>query len=285
MSKTLTLNFPNFEMAWEGLNEFLANNENEIKKQGYGDTYGTEMVLYNSVINVELARIPEDFNFGKALGYKNKKWTKLVNNYINFNYLDLVKSEVVARELKNATSYNYSFHFDNSHGSGKDCLISLTFQRRVGEPDPIVIYHTRASEATKRMIFDYLLIQRMTEYVYGKDVRVKALLYIPFMYINVEAFLLYAGYKGGTNKVLEKENGEYSNFQKRIINRFKEFSTKDVEEIKYKVHKRSAMHIQKDKDGVPLSKSPDLFAHELQLRKASQIDNKTTQKLNQGILL
>lgn len=286
MSKILKLNFPDFELAWEGMNELLANNEEEIKSGGYGDIYGTEMTLYNAFIYVEKATLRDDFDFGKILGYKYKKWSKLVSNYVDLNYLDLVKSEVLSREkkLSTNTSYNYTFHFDNSHGSGKDCLISLTFQRRIGESTPIIIFTTRASEATKRLVFDFLLLQRITEYVYGKGVKVKALLYIPFMYINVESFLIYAGYKG-LDKVVIPHGGKYTPFQERILKRFEEFTHKPLSEIKYKVHRRAAAQIQKDKSGEPLSKSPSLLAKDLVLEKPIKVGLKTLENLNKGITI
>lgn len=286
MSKILKVNFPDFELAWEGINEMLANNENYIKGGDYGGVYGTEMVIYNLFVNVEKSTISDTFDFGKALGYKYKKWSKLVGNYVDLNYLDLVKSEIVAREKKKAANYNYTFHFDNSHGSGKDCLISVTFQRRINEADPIMVFHTRASEATKRLIFDFLLLQRIAEYIYGRDVKVKSILYIPFIYINVESFLIYAGYKGLDKAVYkEKGQGDYTPFQKRIINKYEEFTTRPLSEIKYKVHKRAAAQIQKDQHGEPLSKAPHLYAKDLMLVKPISISIKTQEKLNTGITI
>lgn len=285
MSKSLHFHFSNFQLAWEGMNEFLANNQREITEGGYGGTYGTEIVLYNSLISVDLAKVDKNFDFGRVLGYGPKKWSKLVNNYVDLNYLDLVKSEVLERERKQAKSYNYTVHFDNSHGSGKDCLISLTFQRRVDEDIPKIIFTTRASEATKRMIFDFLLLQRMTEYVYGKKVRVSAELYFPMMYINVESFLVYVGYKG--LEVIEPEkNGEYTLYQNRIFKRYEEFTTKPLNEIKYRVHKRAAAQIQKDKHGNPVSGVKTLLAKDLKLiHKPIAIKAKLLDRLNEGITI
>lgn len=280
MSKITKLNFPNFEMTWEGIQELLINNEPEIKEKGLGGNYGTELVLYNLIVNVERAKISSGFNFGANIGYSVKKWSKLVNNYINFDYLDLVKSEIVAREKKKATSYNYVVRFDNSHGSGKDCLISLQFQRRLDDEYPTIIFTTRASEATKRMIFDFLLLQRMAEYVYGKKQIVKAMLFIPFVYINVESFLIYCGYKGGPDKVLiPQKDGTYSKFQGRVQTRFKDFISKDVKDIKYRVHKRAAMQIQ-GKSG-----AKDLFARDLKLTKKIAMSEKNLNKLNSGLTI
>lgn len=286
MSKVLRFNFLDLQDTWEGINEFLANNEVEIMKQGYGEKYGTEMIIYNSAIYVDRVRIDPDFNFGLSLGYSNKKWSKLVANYVNLDYLDLVKSEVLAREKNKSSSYNYTVHFDNKHGSGKDCLISLTFQRRVDNPNPIVHYHTRASEATKRMIFDWLLIQRMVEYVYGPDINVEAILWMPFIYINIEAFLIYLSYKGGPEKILKKDKkGNYSRYQELIFQKWNEFSSKHPDEIKYKVHKRAAEQIWKDPvTGRPLRGAKDLFARDMGLRyKELKMTEKTKNKLNQGL--
>lgn len=281
MSKNITFNFADFQLAWEGMNEFLANNQTEITNNGYGGTYGTEMVLYGAIINVELAKMDANFDFGKELGYTNKKWSKLVNNYINFDYLELVKSEVLAREKKKATSYNHVFHFDNSHGSGKDCLISLQFQKRLDEDYPCVIFTTRASECTKRLIFDLLLIQRMTEYVYGTKQIINAKLFIPFMYINVESYLIYCHHKGGPDKILTKDDEleDYTLFQKRIFDRWEKFTTVDISEIKYRVHKRAAMQIQ-GKSG-----AKHFLAKDLKLRiYPPSISQNNLNKLNEGIL-
>lgn len=283
------LEFPTLEAAWEGVNEYLANNEEEIRKKG-GGTYGTEMVSYDNFLHIFKPYINPMYNFGEILGYRYKKWTKLINNYINMNYLDLVKSEVVSREKNKSGHYNYTFHFDNSHGSGKDCLISLSFCRRKGEKDPYVIYTTRASEVTSRLIFDFLLIQRMIEYVYGVDKaqHCDVLCYIPFMFVNVERYLFYMGYKG--KKVLKKNrinnpegSEKYSPFQERCIKKYDEFMVIDPDKIKYKVHRRSAVQIQKNpQTGKPISNCPDLFAKDLTLPFNPKYKVNDIEKLNKN---
>jgi hypothetical protein len=281
MKRELTeLYFPTLQDAWEGINEYLLNNEALILKRG-GGTYGTELVVYDAFIHVGKAWVNPNFNFGDVLGYKYKKWSKLINNYVNLNYLDLVKSEVQARERRKSTHYNFTMHFDNSHGSGKDCLISLSFCRRKGEKAPYVIYTTRASEVTSRMIFDFLLIQRIAEYVYGKDVHPEVLMYIPFMFINIERALFYLGYKG--KDIVNTEEG-VSKFQKRVLDKFEEFSTRDVNTIKYKVHKRSALQIQRNpKTGKALSNAPDLFAKDLSFPYNPKLKEGDIKKLNEDL--
>ena len=283
------LEFPTLETAWEGINEFLVNNEELINSNG-GGTYGTELVSYDNVIHIFKPYISPDYNFGEILGYKYKKWSKLINNYVNMNYLDLVKSEVVDREKKKSSHYNYTFHFDNAHGSGKDCLISLSFCKRKGSKDPYVIYTTRASEVTSRLIFDFLLIQRITEYVYGEEKakNCDVICYIPFMFVNVERFLFYMGYKGKNcikkakqvEIELGEKNGKYSKFQERCLSKYDEFMQRDPASIKYKVHRRSALQIQKGPDGKPKSKTPDLFAKDLTFPYKKKYKEKDIEKLN-----
>ena len=278
MAKLTVLNFPNFDMAWEGVQEFLANNEDEIKEKGLGGTYATEMVIYNLIMNVERATVNQNFNFGKALGYTNKKWTKLVGNYINFDYLELVKSEIMAREKKKQSSYNIVVRFDNSHNSGKDCLIALQFQKRLDDPYPTAIFTTRASECTKRMLFDFLLVQRMIEYVYGKSQVVHAMMILPFVYINIESFLMYCGLKGGPDKILiPNDDGKLSNFQKKVKARYHEFMTKHPDEIKYKVHRRAAVQIQ------GFNPAKDVWARDLVLVAPLKITPSNLEKLNRGL--
>jgi hypothetical protein len=200
------------------------------------------------------------------------------------NYLDLVKAEITEREKKNATSYNFIVRFDNKHGGGKDCLIGLQFQRRVDCDHPIVIFTSRASECTKRLVFDLLLVQRMAEYVYGTDIHIAAKLYIPFMYINVESFLMYVAYKGGPEKVLTPDkHGKYCNYQQRVIDRWKEFTTRDVETIKYRVHKRVAQQIQMGEDGKPLKGAKTLLAKEMKLKTEILMTPRNLTVLNSGL--
>lgn len=274
--------YENLTDAWEGMNEFLANREVLITRKG-GGVYGSEFVSFNNLVTISKCKLDPKFNFGRVLGYTYKKWTKLVNNYCNMNYLDLIKAEVQEREGKNAKAYNYTYHFDNVHGSGKDCLISLTFTRRKNEPGPIVIYTTRASEITKRLVFDFLLIQRMVEYVYGKEQQVQLICFIPFMYINLECFLMYVAHYGRKNVIKKNKKGFYSPYQERMIKKYKEFLKVDASKVKYKVHQRAVMQVQRNPDGSPASNVKDCFAKNLVLvHKEPRI--KDIEKLNASLV-
>lgn len=269
--------YPTLEAAWEGINEYLVNNEEKVKAAG-GANYSTELVLYDSFIHVYKAWISDKFNFGKTLGYRYKKWSKLINNYVDFNYLDLVKSEVNGREKRKSAHYTFTFHFDNSHGSGKDCLISLTFCRRKGQENPIVIYNTRASEVTSRMIFDFLLIQRICEYVYGKERTVEVICQIPFMFVNIERFLIYMAYKGRNCIKLGKGQKQFTDYQNKCLDKYDKFLNTPLDNIKYKVHKRAAIQVQNKIDHIP-----DLYAKELTFPFNKKIKLKDIEKLDKSL--
>lgn len=274
--------FKDLQEAWDGLHDYMFNEEAKIRKRG-GGTYGSELVQYDNLIHVTDGRIDKNFNFGRTIGYSYKKWSKLISNYVNFNYLDLIRSEILDRESKRSNNYNYTYHFDNSHGSGKDCLISLTFCRRKGKELPVLIYNTRASEITKRLIFDFLLIQRIAEYVYGRKQRVEVICFIPFMFINLECSLMYLSDRGLTGCLRKGKSGSYSQYQERLIEKHKKFSELDIEKIKYKVHKRAAAQVQRKPNGDPVSGVKDLYAKELKLIPYKKLKQREIDIMNQQL--
>lgn len=256
--------------AWELINEYLVLDElNIILKNG--GQYGPQMCAYNCYMHIESLKFNPNFDFGTILGYSKKKWTSLVNNYVDFNYLDLIKSELQIRGNKQAKSYNYSYHFINVHGSGKDCLISLVFTKRLYCDHPIVVFHIRTSEVTKRLPFDLLLVKRICEYVYGKGQRVSLELWAPSMYATAESFALYNNHKS-IIQLMRPLKKRYGKFQKRVLQIYREFKTKPLDEIKYKVHHRSAANLQKDAEGNSLSGTKPLFAKELILIPSHAVD-------------
>jgi hypothetical protein len=282
------LEFPTLEKAWEGINEFLVNREMKVREMG-GGNYGTELVCYDNYIHIFKPFISDTFDFGKALGYRYKKWSKLINNYVDMNYLDIVKTEVLQREGKKSSHYNYTFHFSNKHGSGKDCLISLSFCRRKGQKSPYVIWTTRASEVTSRLLFDFLLIQRILEYVFGKEKAqtCEVVCQIPFCYVNIERYLIYMAYKGRNESIYRtKPDGTRSNkplteptpFQDKCLRKYDEFLTKDIDLIKYKVHKRSAVQVKGTLDHIP-----NLYAKDLTFPFKKTKNDKDIAKLNATI--
>lgn len=272
MVKFNFMEFDNLQKGWEGINEFLFLECEKITKMG-GGLYGPEFVSYNNYVVMHKAEVDPEFDLGKRIGYHIKKWSSLVNNYVDMRYLDILRSEIGSRKKKGARSYNYSFHFSNSHGSGKDCLISLMFSKRVGLEKPVVVFQVRTSEVTKRLIFDFILVQRIIEYVYGhNDVEVH--LFAPSFFITAESFVMYNNVK--SLKKLFKKHGDKQEdldkpahkFQERVFEKYKEYMEHpNPRAIRYKVHRRSALQIQKDANGESLSGVKTMLAKSLQLKE------------------
>lgn len=254
------LSFISLQEAWEEINLMLAESNEAILENG-GGVHGTEFIAYDCLIKSNTSKIDPDFNFGKVLGYTDKKWTSLVKNYIDFDYLDLVKSEITVRRGKNAKSYNYVFRFSNKHGGGKDCLISIIFSKRIGDEYPTAFFNVRVSEVTSRLIFDFLLVQRVCEYVYGEDHPVHVNFFAPSLFITAERFSMLAHWKGW-EKVKERISGK-GRFADRIEMVYDNFSNIDTANIRYKTHQRCAEVIQK----VGHKANSDLFARDLKLIK------------------
>lgn len=264
--------YPNLVEAWKGINEHLLMAEHELLEKGWPST-GPQIFAFNNFISIESIDFDPKFDFGKILGYSDKKWSALVNNYVDFDYLDMIKNEIQVREMKKAKSYNYSYHFVNVHGSGKDCLISLTFTKRAYSPNPIVVFHIRTSEVTKRLPFDFLLVKRICQYIYGEDRHIHCEFVSPSYYITSESIVMYDNVKKIKRllRKVKKKRGSLGKFQERVLNVYDKFKNTPLEEITYKVNQRSAAQIQRDENGEPLSGVKSLTADELWLYDRSTI--------------
>lgn len=256
--------------AWMGINEYLFLEGHKIEKLS-GGLYGTEMLSYNNFITINRAWVDPEFDFGKTLGYSYMKWSSLVANYVNPRYLDLLRAEIGRRTGKKARSYNYSFHFSNLHGGGKDCLVSLIFTKRINAPHPIVVFTIRTSEVTKRLLFDFLLVQRIVEYIYGhNDVEVH--FYAPSFYVTAESLVMYNNVKP-LKKLLKRyqkanPDQEPYKFHSKAMEVFDKFyNHPDPESVTFRVNRRSMMQIQKGPDGDPISGVKSLFAKELLINR------------------
>lgn len=188
------LEFSTSQEAWEGLNEAFLRLDPVLFEKGSVANSGVA-VSYNVFVKIRKAYIDPDFDYGRHFNYTETKWTILLNNYLDFNQLDLVKSQVKMRKATYNQNYNVSYLFNNSHNNGKQCLLAAIFSKRFQEDVPVITMVIRASEITKRLIFDFLLIQRMAEYVYGKDQTVQINLFATQMFGNIETLLMYGAHK------------------------------------------------------------------------------------------
>ena len=222
--------------AWEGLNELLFQNPTEMNSSGSG-VYGALSISYDNLIHVSKVWVDPELDLGLILGYTTNKWSHLVANYIDLSYLDIIKSEVLRYEKNKRATYSFAFHFSNLHNNGKDCLIGLVFSRRLDSDVPVVTFNSRATEVTKRLIFDLILIQRVVEYVYGHNKTVSLKMFIPMAYIQAEHFTLYSRLKD----ITKLKGGK---LYKSTIAILEKFQKGDNSKISYDSHRRISMKLQ-----------------------------------------
>lgn len=208
------LEFSTSQEAWEKLNEAFLRLDPILFEKGAVANSGVA-VSYNVFIKIRKAYIDPDFDYGRHFNYTETKWTTLLNNYLDFNQLDLVKSQVKMRKATYNQNYNVSYVFNNSHNNGKQCLLAAIFSKRFQEDVPVITMVVRASEITKRLIFDFLLIQRMAEYIYGKYQTVQINMFATQMFGNLETLLMYGAHKK-LKKVL-KGTDKKSPWIKRLL--------------------------------------------------------------------
>lgn len=265
----LYFKFETSQECWTKLNKYLAMNELALAERQGINKFGTQLIMYDAVIEVFRSWVEPEFNFGRMFGYKVQKWTHLVKNYVDLNYLDLVRNDILTRERKGSKNYNLSFHFSNDHSNGKDCLISVVFSRRPGNDWPVLTYHSRATELTKRFLIDLLLLHRIGQYVYGDEAHFGLNLMLPYCYISAEAFSMFHTHRS-IPKIMAKVS-ELGPFQKRILTILEKYQTCDPETISYKSHRRAARQLQTHPDGEALSRTPPLLASTLYLDTRTRI--------------
>ena len=130
-----SLEFATSQEAWEKLNEGFLRLEPSLFAKGATANSGVA-VVYNVFIKIRKAWVDPDFDYGRCFNYKETKWTSLLNNYIDFNKLDLLRSKLRVLKTKYNQNYNVTYMFNNHHDNGKQCLIAATFSKRFGEDIP-----------------------------------------------------------------------------------------------------------------------------------------------------
>lgn len=258
MDETIhALEFATCQEAWEKLNEaFLSYDKVLFEKGGLANS--GVAVVYNVFIKIRKAWVDPNFNYGRMFNYTETKWTSLLNNYIDFNKLDLLRSKLRVIGTKYTQNYNITYTFNNRHDNGKQCLIAATFSKRFQEDIPVITMVMRASEITKRLIFDFLLIQRMSEYVYGPNQSVQINVFATQMYGNAETLLMYDTYKPFKKIIKKVEKNAWINQLSETYRKFKENPPEKFQS--FKVFFRSYKVLRPD-----LYEYKDLFAKDLLL--------------------
>lgn len=236
--------------AWEMLNENLLIEDSRLKVKKVGRC----SYLFDFVIGIRKAKLPDDINFGKLFHYYDNKWRTLVNNYVDFNELDKIKATIEDLTKKRRPIYNLAYQFKNDHGNGKECLLSAIFSRRGGRKLRVVLF-LRATEATKRLLVDLLLFQRMGEYVWGKDKEFSLVLYCNQLMQDDQVLLMYHAHK---NIVPILEQCKDKKRQEKLVSNLYKLMETPLESIKYKVYRRIAKVIKEGKKPVLLVKDCQL---------------------------
>ena len=125
-----SLEFATSQEAWEKLNEGFLRLEPALFAKGAIANSGVA-VVYNVFIKIRNAWVDPEFDYGRCFNYKETKWTSLLNNYIDFNKLDLLRSKLRVLRNKYNQNYNITYMFNNHHDNGKQCLIAATFYKTI----------------------------------------------------------------------------------------------------------------------------------------------------------
>ena len=250
-SNTNVIWFPDSLIAWERINEAFLKNEEDL-----GAEYkGRALYAYDLVIGVVKPVLDPTFDFGRHFNYTDSKWKTLVGNYIDYESLDIAKKEVAREEKKGNKVYNVALQFNNKHGHGKSCLLSMVFSRRANKKVPYIVVFLRASETTKRLACDLLLFQRIGEYIY-EDTKFQLIIHFNQIFNDDTVLLMYHAHKD-IERLLKKAGNDRA---KELSKRLKYLLQCDPSEIKYKVHKRGLKVL-----------GPDLFKYPKTLAKDCQL--------------
>lgn len=222
------LEFKNSMKAWEGLNRLFLFNEEGFEVERIGKAqYINDLVIY---INNPL--VDPEFDFGRHFNYTISKWKSLVANYINKEELISLKAEVLSA-LKSKKIFNIGYQFDNKHAHGKNCLLSMVVSNKAGMDNPMITVFMRASEVTKRLICDLLLIQRIGEYLLsGSNFHV--CIHFNQIFNDDTVLLMYHAHEN-----LLKLSDKLGIYDYNWYDRLKYLLEVNPDDIKYKVHRRA----------------------------------------------
>jgi hypothetical protein len=234
--------FATSQEAWVKLNEMFLCGKEEVFSTGILSSGAA--TSYNVFLKIRKLWIDPEFDYGRMFNYHVTKWNTLINNYIDQNAIDLLKSKVRYFVNNNRYSYSFTYHFENNHSSGKGCLIALTVSRRLTDDVPTLTLLLRSSEITKRLVFDLLLIQRIAEYIFGKDQSCILNIFASQMYGNIETLIMFDSYKPLDRVFKHCENKEWRD---KIMERYTKMKTGTPDQYnKYKVFLRSFKVLRPD---------------------------------------
>ena len=265
--------------AWEKINELLALGGDAVLAQG-GIMRGNQSFLYLTTLDIHRMKADPEFDFGALCGYTVYKWSSLINNYLDFNALEELKKEVNGYDKEGKEYYSTFMNFVNTSKQGHSCLISLGCCRYGLYGEPLVIVNARASEVTKRLMMDLVLIQRIIEYIYGTN-KVRVLFNSYYSFLTPEGFAMYHNHKPLPKlfkKVGKQNDPDAEKWVNTIKQCFNDLLKVDEKDVKYKVMLRAVRQLQRGEDGKPISGRKPLLVRDLKLFKKVTVKEIVTNK-------
>lgn len=227
--KNNPLMFKNSMKAWEGLNRLFLFNTLGLDIERIGKA----QYINDLVISIKEPLVDPEFDFGRHFNYTMSKWKSLVANYVDENSLSLLRLDVI-EAINNRKIFNIGYQFNNKHTHGKNCLLSMTVSKKAGMDNPMITVFMRASEVTKRLICDLLLIQRMGEYIFGYEQKFHVSIHFSQIFNDDTVLLMYHAHED-----LLKLSDKLGIYDGNWYDRLKYLLEVDPDKIKYKVHKRA----------------------------------------------
>lgn len=248
-----TLWFTDSTQAWEKLNMAFLGWSSELPFIYAGHA----LYLYDLVIGIKNPVLDPNFDFGRHFNYTINKWKQLKANYLDLSELTELKSSIV-KVNASKKAYSIPFQFKNAHNNGKQCLLSIIFSRREGKLHPTITVFMRASEVTKRLACDLLLFQRIGEFVFEGG-KFDLVIHFNQIFQDDSVLLMYLAHVKDPKAVLKtilldtkddyqyQCNGEREKRAQYLWDKLLYFlKVEDVEEVKYKVHRRALKVLRPD---------------------------------------
>lgn len=251
----MDLRYNNFTEAWESLNELFIEGPKPLFSGPNGTRFARAQYLYNVSVDIENPILDPEFDFGRKFNYTQQKWTMLMSNYICMDKLAILKQEITTAS-QSRKPFNITYDFHNTHKNGKGCLIAMLATKRYANNTPYLTFYLRASEITKRLSVDFLLAQRIGEYLFNGQ-NFKVTFNFNQLFNDDTVLLMYHAHKN-IRGLLRKSNNENAPI---LLKRLKEMLHGEEKDFKkYKVHFRAFKVIRPD-----LYKYPQLLAKNCKL--------------------
>lgn len=249
--------YPNLTKAWEGVNELFLT----LPKQIFDEYNGIRVskgstFLYHLTFMATNPVLDPNFDFGRKFNYTISKWKSLLGNYVHLDELQEFKTMLHEIHTAKPSAYSLTYIFTNSHKNGKGCLMQMVATRRIGSIQPYIHFYLRASEITKRLAVDFLLCQRLIEFIYeGLDRKPYVVFDILQAYADDTILLMYNAHKD-VRKFLKRYKGQRKD---ELIEKLDWIQSIPPGTIKYKVHERAYIVIRDDlfKDFYPTTLAKD----------------------------